>query len=240
LRREALAVRVAGKNIAEISRLMVADVLAFLDQLLFPQWQRPIAQPLVEDARSRLRYLNEVGVGYLTLDRPLRTLSGGEAQRVAMTAALGSSLVDMLYVLDEPSVGLHPRDVASLAGAIKKLRGRGNSVIAVEHEEEIIRQADEVVEIGPGPGDEGGQIVFQGSPADLTSNSKSITGDWLAGRRRLASSRRRSADHGRISLRGARGHNLQDILVEFPLGLLCVVTGARLSTRPSFRPCCGE
>ncbi|MEX2316039.1 MAG: excinuclease ABC subunit UvrA [Pirellulales bacterium] len=225
LRPEALAVRVVGKNFAEVGRLTVRDALGFFSKLELPDWQRPIAKPIVDDVLGRLKYLFDVGVGYLALDRPLRSLSGGEAQRVALTATLGSSLVDMLYVLDEPSVGLHPRDVPALAAAIQSLRQRGNTVVAVEHEEEIIRRADQVVEIGPGAGDEGGRVVFQGTPDALASCTESRTGDWLAGRRNLGSGRRRATDHGRIKLRGARGHNLQNISVEFPLGVMCLVTG---------------
>ena len=172
----------------------------------------------VDDVRSRLTYLVDVGVGYLALDRPLRTLSGGEAQRVALTATLGSSLVDMLYVLDEPSVGLHPADVGPLAAAIEQLQQRGNTVVVVEHEEEIIRRADQVVEFGPGAGDDGGRIVFQGTPQELEQSTDSRTGDWLAGRRRSAAEPRRTTDprldqasrrprqqsakrHGRVSAR---------------------------------------
>ena len=225
LRPEALAVRVAGKNFADVTRMKIRDALRFFDELKLPEWQRPIARPLVEDVRSRLAYLVEVGVGYLALDRPLRTLSGGEAQRVALTATLGSSLVDMLYVLDEPSVGLHPADVVPLAGAIGRLQRRGNTVVVVEHEEEIIRRADEVVEFGPGAGDDGGRIVFHGTPAELVACKESRTGDWLAGRRRLGTSGRRSTAQGWIKLRGARGNNLQNVMVEFPLGVLCLVTG---------------
>jgi excinuclease ABC subunit A len=224
---KALAVRVGGKNFADVSRMKIRDAVKFFETLELPEWKRAVAQPLVEDARRRLAYLVEVGVGYLSLDRALRTLSGGEAQRVALTATLGSSLVDMLYVLDEPSVGLHPADVAALAGAIERLKDRGNTVAVVEHEEEIIRRAGQVVELGPGAGEEGGQIVFQGTPAALEASKTSRTGDWLAGRRRLGAGTngRRVADHGAIKLRGARGHNLQQVTVEFPLGVLCLVTG---------------
>jgi excinuclease ABC subunit A len=225
LRPEALAVRVAGKNFADVTRMKIHEALRYFDELKLPAWQRRIARPLVEDVRSRLAYLVEVGVGYLALDRPLRTLSGGEAQRVALTATLGSSLVDMLYVLDEPSVGLHPADVERLAGAIERLHERGNTVVVVEHEEELIRRADEVVEFGPGAGDDGGQIVFHGTPTELVACKESRTGDWLAGRRRLGTSGRRSTAQGWIKLRGARGNNLQNVTVEFPLGVLCLVTG---------------
>ncbi len=147
--------------------MKIADALEFLRSLELDDWQRQVSRVMLEQAQSRLKYLVEVGLGYLTLDRTLRTLSGGEAQRVALTSALGSSLVNMLYVLDEPSVGLHPRDVDRLTAAIRSLRDRGNSVVVVEHEESMIRAADEVIEIGPGAGERGGQVVFQGPPADL-------------------------------------------------------------------------
>jgi excinuclease ABC subunit A len=225
LRREALAVRVAGMNFADVSRLKIREALQFFRNLTLEDWRQKIARPLVQDVTARLAYLLDVGVGYLALDRPLRTLSGGEAQRVALTAALGSSLVDMLYVLDEPSVGLHPVDVAPLAGAIRRLQQRGNTVVVVEHEEEVIRGGDHVVEFGPGAGDDGGRVVFQGTPADLEMSPESRTGDWLAGRRTLNTSGRRRSPQSWLKLRGARGNNLQNITVEFPLGVLCLVTG---------------
>ncbi len=225
LRPEALAVRVADQSFADISRTKIRDALRFFAELQLAEWRQRIARPLVEDVRSRLAYLADVGVGYLSLDRPLRTLSGGEAQRVALTATLGSTLVDMLYVLDEPSVGLHPADVASLQRAVRALEGRGNTVIVVEHEEEFIRQADRVVEFGPAAGNDGGQVVFQGTPAELMACKESRTGDWLAGRRQLGTGARRTTAQGWIKLRGARGNNLQNVTVEFPLGVLCLVTG---------------
>jgi excinuclease ABC subunit A len=226
LRPEALAVQVGGKNFAEVSRMKIRDALDFFARLELSPWHERAARPLVDEVLSRLAYLVAVGVGYAALDRPLRTLSGGEAQRVALTATLGSSLVDMLYVLDEPSVGLHSADIESLARAIEGLRDRGNTVVVVEHEEEIIRRADQVVELGPGAGDDGGKIVFQGTPAEMEASATSRTGDWLAGRRRLDSgSQRRATEHGWVKLVGARGHNLQNLTVEFPLGVLCLVTG---------------
>jgi excinuclease ABC subunit A len=169
--------------------------------------------------------LVDVCVGYLELDLSLRTLSGGEAQRVTLTATLGSTLVDMLYVLDEPSVGLHPADIETLAGAIRRLQTRGNTVVVVEHEEDIIRTADEVVEFGPGAGVEGGEIVFRGTPQKLEASKDSRTGDWLAGRRQLGAGGKRRAVQGWIKLRDARGNNLMNVTVEFPLGVMCVVTG---------------
>jgi excinuclease ABC subunit A len=181
---------------------------------------------MLEQVAARLGYLEQVGLGYLTLDRTVRTLSGGEMQRVALTSALGSSLVNMLYVLDEPSAGLHPQDTPPLVTAIKRLRDRGNSVVVVEHDEALIRAADQLVEIGPGAGRNGGKIVFQGTPAEIEHASNSLTGDFLARRRgATAPAQRRKPDHGWIRLAGARGNNLQNITVEFPLGVLCVVTG---------------
>jgi excinuclease ABC subunit A len=226
LRPEALAVRVGGRSFADVCRLKIREALAFFDGLQLAEWRATIARPLVADVRSRLAYLEDVGLGYLALDRSLRTLSSGEAQRVALTTTLGSSLVDMLYVLDEPSVGLHPADVAPLTTAIERLRERGNTVVVVEHEAEIIRRADLVVEFGPGAGDEGGRVVFQGTPAEMEADGDSRTGGWLSGRRAMtAAGPRRSTEQGWIKLRGARGNNLQNVTVEFPLGMLCLVTG---------------
>jgi excinuclease ABC subunit A len=225
LRPEALAVRIGGKNFSEVCRLKIREAHEFLDGLQLPEWRQQIAQPLLKDVRSRLTFLQEVGLGYVALDRPLRTLSGGEAQRIALTSTLGSSLVDMLYVLDEPSVGLHPADIRPLATAIERLHSRGNTIVVVEHEEEIIRRANQVVEFGPGAGEDGGRIVFQGTPQELEKATDSRTGDWLAGRRTLGSSQRRATTQGWLKLRGARGNNLQNVTVEFPLGVLCLVTG---------------
>jgi excinuclease ABC subunit A len=225
LRPEALAVEITGKNFADVARLEIRAALDLLRQLDLPAWQQPIARPLLADICSRLAFLVEVGVGYITLERPLRTLSSGEAQRVTLTATLGSSLVDMLYVLDEPSVGLHPADVEPLAATIEQLRDRGNTVVVVEHEETIIRCADEIVEIGPGAGDGGGRVVFQGTPREIEHCPDSRTGDWLAGRRRLGGAKHRPTDHGWIKLTGVRGNNLQNPTVSFPLGVLCLVTG---------------
>lgn len=226
LRREALATRIGGKNIAEISNMRIQDALTFLHGLDLSVWERHVGRIMLDQAQARLKYLIDVGLGYLTLDRMLRTLSGGEAQRVALTGALGSSLVNMLYVLDEPSVGLHPRDVDRLIGAIRSLRDRGNSVVVVEHEEAMIRAADQVIEIGPGAGERGGEVVFQGTPTEMLTSPRSMTGDFLSGRRGVAPvAKRRAPNHGWIRLAGARGNNLQNITVEFPLGVLCLVSG---------------
>ncbi len=226
LRPEALAAKLGGRNIAEISGMKVRESLEFLRQLTLSDWQRRVGRMMLDQVQTRLGYLDAVGLGYLTLDRTLRTLSGGEAQRVALTSALGSSLVNMLYVLDEPSIGLHPADVGRLTDAVLSLRNRGNSVIVVEHEEGLMRASDQIIEIGPGAGERGGQVVFQGTVAEMEASPHSVTGDYLAGRRGIAGERkRRRPSHGWIRLAGARGNNLQNVTVEFPLGVLALVTG---------------
>jgi excinuclease ABC subunit A len=226
LRPEALAARIADRNIGEIAAMKVRDAAALFRQLDLPDHELQIGRMMLEQVRARLEYLEAVGLGYLTLDRTLRTLSGGESRRVALTSALGSSLVNMLYVLDEPSIGLHPRDIDQLLGAIKQLRDRNNTVVVVDHEEAIIRAADQVVEIGPGAGERGGKVVFQGTPDEMEQSPDSFTGDYLAGRRGVnGGARRRKPDHGWVRLAGARGNNLKNVTVEFPLGMLCLVTG---------------
>lgn len=226
LRPAALATRVGGHNIAEVSAMKIRDAAELFRHLGLTPWQSQVGRQMLQQVQARLGYLEKVGLGYLTLDRTLRTLSGGEIRRVALSSALGSSLVNMLYVLDEPSIGLHPRDIQRLLDAILGLRDRNNTVIVVEHEEAMIRAADQVIEIGPGAGDRGGQVVFQGTPAEMELSPASLTGDYLAGRRGAGSvARRRPPNHGWIRLAGSRGNNLKNITVEFPLGLLCVVTG---------------
>ena len=226
LRPEALATRVGGANLAEISAMEVRQAARFFRSLELTDWERQVGSMMLDQVSARLGYLEAVGLGYLTLDRMLRTLSGGELRRVAMTSALGSSLVNMLYVLDEPSVGLHPRDIRRLIEAVVALRDRGNTIVVVEHEEAIIRAADQVIEIGPGAGERGGRIVFQGTPEQMERTPTSLTGDYLARRRGVAvPGRRRAPEHGWIRLAGASGNNLKKITVEFPLGVLCLVTG---------------
>ena len=225
LRREAIAVRIGGRSIADLCDMKVEDAVAFFDQLPLTDHQRTIGWMILDQVQSRLRYLVDVGLGYLSLSRPLKTLSGGESQRVALTSALGSSLVNMLYVLDEPSVGLHPRDTERLLSAVKSLKDRGNSVVVVEHEEGFLRAADHIVEVGQAAGEHGGEITFEGT-VDEMLESECLTGEYLIGHRGIAApQRRRSASHGRVELRGARGNNLKNITVGFPLGLMCLVTG---------------
>ncbi|MGE0606145.1 MAG: excinuclease ABC subunit UvrA [Pirellulales bacterium] len=222
----ALAVKVGGRSIAELCAWPVRDAANFLRGLNLTETERSVSRLMLDQVLARLGYLSAVGLDYLPLDRSLRGISGGESQRVALTTALGSSLVNLLYVLDEPTVGLHPADTARLIGVIRGLRDRGNTVVVVDHDEDVIKAADQVVEIGPGAGDRGGQLVFQGTPDEMAGCRESITGDYLSGRREIRPpQQRREPNHGWIRLAGARGHNLQNVTVDFPLGVLCVVTG---------------
>lgn len=234
LRPEALAVQLGDRDFAAWMQCEVSEMRRAIHKLALTPFQQSVCRTALGQLEARLKFLDEVGLGYLTLDRTLRTLSGGEAQRVALTTALGASLVNMLYVLDEPSVGLHPQDVERLLGTIHALRDRGNTVVVVEHEEAIIRAADQVIEIGPGAGENGGELVFQGTPGQLLKCSRSLTGDYLSGRRLSAiPEKRRSPNQGWIRLAGARGNNLKNLTVEFPLGVLCVVTGVSGSGKSS-------
>lgn len=226
LNENALSWRIGGKNIAELMELRIDEARLFLQSLPLSAQEKQIARTILEQVDSRLDFLMVVGLGYLPLSRQLGILSGGEAQRVNLTSAMGSSLVNMLYVLDEPSVGLHPGDMDKLVAAVKSLKDRGNTVVVVEHEESLIRAADQVIEIGPGAGENGGKVAFQGTPAEMIAPGVSLTGEYLAGRRGIfAAEKRRPVGRGRIKLSGARGHNLKNITVDFPLGILCLVTG---------------
>ena len=225
LRPGALAVRVGGIDIAGLSRLTIRDARAFLADVASAEGGNPVARRVLDQARGRLDALDRIGLDYLALDRPARTLSGGEARRLALASALGSGLVNTLYVLDEPSVGLHPKDVGRLIATLEGLRDAGNSVVVVEHDEAILRSADWLVDIGPGAGEAGGRVVYAGPPEGVGSVPGSATGDFLSGRRRGALPDRRREPRGQLVLRGATGNNLRDLDVSFPLGVLCVVTG---------------
>lgn len=226
LGRFALAWKLSDRNLAEICRSTIEDAAHFFRSLDLEPSRAEVAQGLLHEIRSRLGYMVDVGLGYLTLERPLRTLSRGEAQRVALTTALGSTLVNMLYVLDEPTSGMHPRDVERLQGCIRRLRDRGNSVVCVEHDETMIRGADQLIEVGPGAGDHGGRITFQGTCEQMLEDPESVTAPYLTGERGfLGQQSRRATCHGWIKLVGASGNNLRHVTVEFPLGVLCLVTG---------------
>jgi excinuclease ABC subunit A len=222
----ALAVRVGGKNLAELCALPVKELAAFCAGLELPEGQQAAGKVLLDQIQARLGYLMAVDLGYLTLSRPARTLSTGEGQRVRLTMAVGSNLVNALYILDEPTAGLHPRDTETLLGVLLRLRDSGNTLVLVEHDAEVIRAADYLVDLGPGAGEEGGRVVYQGPPAGVRESAESVTGAFLSGRRMITvPSRRRALTHGSLRLVGARTHNLKDLSVEFPLGVLCVVTG---------------
>lgn len=226
LKPEALAYRVAGRSIADVYAMQASEASEFLAALELDPRQQSIAGEVIHQAEARLAFLQNVGLGYLQLNRTLRTLSGGENQRVSLASALGSTLVNMLYVLDEPTVGLHPVDVRALSTAIAALQQRGNSVIAVEHNPDVIAMADSVVEFGPAAGASGGRVVFQGTPQQMQAHDASLTGDYLAQRRGVVDDNRTVRQpRGFVQLRGATGNNLKEIDVDFPLGVLCLVTG---------------
>ncbi len=217
-----------GLNLHDLMRLPIDRCRAFFDGLTLPGAMDQAMELLLGNIRSRLRYLQEVGVGYLTLDRQSRTLSGGEVQRINLTTALGTSLVNTLFVLDEPSIGLHPRDMDRMVSILKRLRNQGNSLLVVEHDPQVMLAADRILDIGPGPGERGGELVFQGTPPELMACEGSLTGDYLSGRRRLEpprEPRRPEPETPSVRIRGAREHNLCDIDLDIPLGRLVVVTG---------------
>ncbi|TWU50524.1 UvrABC system protein A [Rubripirellula tenax] len=234
LKPAALAYRIDGKNVADLLAMQAGELATFFSSLALQKREAAIAKEAINQIVDRLGYLRDVGLHYLQLDRTLRTLSGGETQRVALTSALGSSLVNMLYVLDEPTAGLHPADVDRLSHAIVGLRDRGNSVIVVEHDQTMIQLADQVIEIGPEAGVGGGNVMFQGTPAEMLADADSLTGQFLTGRRggTLRNHTPRQP-HSRISITGATGRNLQSIDVDFPLNVLTLVTGISGSGKSS-------
>ena len=235
LRREALYVKVGGKNIHELLSMNVTELLDFLENISLEENDRKIAAKAIEEIISRLKYIQDVGLGYLTLNRTSNTLSGGESQRINLVTALGSSLVGSLYILDEPSIGLHPRDTERLISVLKRLRDIGNTVVVVEHDEEIMRSADLLIDIGPKAGINGGEIVYKGvlgDYADQDEMERSLTLQYLEGGRQRYQRKRRSWDYF-IGVDGAMEHNLKDINVKFPLGVLTVVTGVSGSGKSS-------
>ena len=227
LKKEALQFRIGGKNIAEVSAMSIAEFADWMQHI--EEWlsekERKIAQEILKEIRERLRFLMDVGLGYLSLDRSSRSLSGGESQRIRLATQIGSKLVNVLYILDEPSIGLHQRDNRRLIRSLEELRDAGNSVIVVEHDEEMMRAADYIVDVGPLAGRKGGQIVASGTLDDIL-RSDSITADYLTGRRRIeipAELRKGTGEH--LVLRGACGNNLKNVTVDFPLGKFICVTG---------------
>ena len=232
LRPESLAVTVHGENLGAVVERSVGDALTFFDSVPVRRPGHPgldpgIAGPILKEVRERLRFLVDVGLDYLTLNRSAESLSGGEAQRIRLATQIGSRLVGVLYILDEPSIGLHQRDNGRLLTTLKQLRDLGNTVIVVEHDEETIREADHVIDLGPGAGKHGGAVIAEGTIEDILANPASITGGYLSGARRIevpATRRARNADRV-LTVHGAREHNLKDVTAEFPLGLFVAVTG---------------
>ncbi len=225
LKPEVLAVTVGEKNIHEFTRQSVSRALEFLSELGLTDTEELIGHRVVKEIRERLTFLDDVGVGYLQLDRASATLSGGEAQRLRLATQIGSQLVGVLYILDEPSIGLHQRDNDKLIGTLERLRDLGNTVIVVEHDEQMMRTADWLVDMGPGAGEHGGHVVAEGTAAKVQRSKKSVTGQFLAGTRAIAVPERRDLDNGWFVVRGAAEHNLKSIDVEFPVGKFIAVTG---------------
>ena len=225
LKPEVLAVTVGDNNIHQFTQMSVTRALAFLDELELTETERLIGTRIVKEIRERLTFLDNVGVGYLQLDRPSATLSGGEAQRLRLATQIGSQLVGVLYILDEPSIGLHQRDNGKLIATLERLRDLGNTVLVVEHDEQMMRAADWVVDMGPGAGEHGGHVVAEGTARQIEAVPDSVTGQFLSGQREIAVPERRTEDLGSFWVRGASQHNLKNIDVEFPLGKLVTVTG---------------
>ncbi|MCO4660497.1 excinuclease ABC [Streptococcus infantarius subsp. infantarius] len=229
LNNQALCVRVGGENglnIGQVSDLSVADHLELLNHLELSENEKTIATPIVKEIKDRLTFLNNVGLNYLTLSRSAGTLSGGESQRIRLATQIGSNLSGVLYILDEPSIGLHQRDNDRLISSLKKMRDLGNTLIVVEHDEDTMRQADWLIDVGPGAGDFGGQIVASGTPEDVAKNKKSITGQYLSGAKEIPVPLERRKGNGRVlGVKGASENNLQNIDVTFPLGKFIAVTG---------------
>ncbi len=227
LRREARHVLIGEQPLSTLNQLSLADCLQFFDQLELSGARAQVAERIIQAIRSRLRFLINVGLDYLNLERSADTLSGGEAQRIRLASQIGSGLTGVLYVLDEPSIGLHQRDNDRLLATLSQLRDLGNTVIVVEHDEDAMRSADHLVDMGPGAGEHGGEVVAHGSPAAVMANPASVTGDYLAGRRKIEiPPRRQPCDPQRLlRIRGARGNNLRNLTVELPVGLISCVTG---------------
>jgi excinuclease ABC subunit A len=225
LRPESLAVTVGGMNIYEFTYLSARAGLKWIESLELSDTERAIARLVVREIAERLRFLDSVGIGYLSLERAATTLSGGEAQRIRLATQIGSSLVGVLYILDEPSIGLHQRDNAKLIDTLQRLRDLGNTVIVVEHDEGTIRAADHVVDLGPGAGEHGGEIVAVGTAAEIARRPASLTGQYLSGKRAIPVPELRREPRGELVVRGVREHNLKNVDVSVPLGVFCCVTG---------------
>jgi excinuclease ABC subunit A len=225
LRPESLAVKVGGISIAEYTEMSARAAREWIRSLELTETERAIARLIVREIEERLTFLENVGIGYLSLARSARTLSGGEAQRIRLATQIGSSLVGVMYILDEPSIGLHQRDNEKLIGTLSRLRDLGNTVIVVEHDEGTMRAADHLVDLGPGAGEHGGHVIAEGRPSEVARDPASLTGQYLAGKRRIDVPAKRRRPSGELTVRGARQHNLKEVDAVFPLGVFCCVTG---------------
>lgn len=225
LKPEVLAVTVGDRNIHEFTKMSVSRAIEFVDSLDLTEVEQLIGARILKEIRERLMFLDNVGVGYLQLDRAAATLSGGEAQRLRLATQIGSQLVGVLYILDEPSIGLHQRDQTRLIGTLERLRDLGNTVLVVEHDEQMMRAADHLVDMGPGAGEHGGHVVAEGPAEKVARQASSTTGQFLSGKRQIAVPERRALENGTFLVRGASMHNLKGIDVEFPVGKLICVTG---------------
>jgi excinuclease ABC subunit A len=225
LRKDAQYVKIANTSITDLVLMPIEDMITFFNNLKLEDFDKKVSDRILNEIKSRLEYMEKVGLGYLTLNRLTGTLSGGEYQRIKLATSLGSALVGSMYVLDEPSIGLHPRDTDRMVGVLKSLRDLGNTVIVVEHEEEVMRAADQLIDIGPDAGSHGGELVFQGSLAELNGKVKSHTTDYLSGREKIPVPKGRRKWKDSVTIIGARENNLKNLIVKFPLGVLTVVTG---------------
>ncbi|MFR3910126.1 MAG: excinuclease ABC subunit UvrA [Clostridium paraputrificum] len=226
LKREALSVKIGGKNIYEFTSMPIREELEFLDGIEFSEKNRIISEQILKEIRSRINFLIDVGLDYLNLSRNSGTLSGGESQRIRLATQIGSSLMGVLYILDEPSIGLHQRDNDKLIATLKNLRDVGNTVIVVEHDEDTMREADYIVDIGPRAGEHGGEIVATGTFDEIVNNEKSITGQYLSGKKKIDVPKvRRKGNGNKITIKGAKENNLKNINVSIPLGTLTMITG---------------
>ena len=225
LRPESLAVSVGGLSISEFTRFSARAALEWVEKLALNDTERAIAHLVLREVAERLRFLDSVGIGYLSLERAAATLSGGEAQRIRLATQIGSSLVGVMYILDEPSIGLHQRDNEKLIGTLARLRDLGNTVIVVEHDEGTMRAADHLVDLGPGAGEHGGEVIAEGTPPEVQRVAASLTGQYLAGKRTIAVPPERRSPRGELRVRGARQHNLKGVDSSFPLGVFTCVTG---------------
>ncbi|HPH46076.1 MAG TPA: excinuclease ABC subunit UvrA, partial [Chryseolinea sp.] len=225
LRKDAQYVKIADKSITDLVLLPIEEALTFFQKIKLPDYEKKISDRILTEITSRLEYMDKVGLGYLTLNRLTSTLSGGEYQRIKLATSLGSALVGSMYILDEPSIGLHPKDTDRMIGVLKSLRDLGNTVIIVEHEEEIMRAADQIIDIGPDAGSHGGELVFQGTINDINGKVQSHTTDYLTGKEKIALPVKRRKWKDSITVVGARENNLKNLTVKFPMGVFTVVTG---------------